>query len=280
MARYENWKQTLSDCNAKHTQLHHFLSKPDGHSQGAIHIQISVLEETIEELETKIAEYEKKHGVMPKDAEFGLQVSPNTRKCLESLHQSVETFSDLEMMSTSNLTGARETMDTLNKYRNDLAAFFVVPSGEKIMDSAELKKKYINHTLFDKIASGTRLGVADKEDIENLFSNTDPEKSPYYYRSLITSALTLGLMHNYDVQKVILLINIINQGEPLVWKRALVGLVVGLMDKQDKLNDDIVRRLAGLKEKPSVQKEFYNLAMAFEELEENMVTILIDGLKK
>ena len=271
MAIHDNWKAALSQMETAHKKLCDRFALAGEGTKGDIQIKMDMLEDSVTELTTKITKHEADNGVVPQNTHFPLQVSTQTQKCIASLSQSIETFLELETLIARDPSVSRTSLRDFNKYSNELAAFFVVPFGKKIMDSDELKKAYFNDTLFNKIASGTTLGVADNAHLDTLFNDADT--APAYHRSVITSALTLGLMHSYDAQKAIRLINIINDGERFVWKRALVGLTVALMDKQDQLNDGVVRRLEGLKEKPSVQKEFIALSSAFEELEDKMAFI-------
>ncbi len=72
----------------------------------------------------------------------------------------------------------------------------------------------------------------------------------WVYKAMAVSALTLNLLGTFDVNKLILLFDVISMGQYQIWERALIGLVIVLYlyDKRLELYPEIISRLKLLPE--------------------------------
>ncbi len=59
---------------------------------------------------------------------------------------------------------------------------------------------------------------------------------PWYYRSLLVSALTLSVLRYFDIEKIRILFDIYEDQEHRVWQRALVGILIGFYVHDNRLN--------------------------------------------
>ena len=73
---------------------------------------------------------------------------------------------------------------------------------------------------------------------------------PWYEKSMLVSALTLGMLQCFDQRKVTLLIDLYRSVDPRIAQRALVGMVISftLYDKRLQLYPSIMDRLSQYKE--------------------------------
>jgi len=72
---------------------------------------------------------------------------------------------------------------------------------------------------------------------------------PWYYKSLLVSALTMSLLRHFDIEKVKILFNVYEDQENRVWQRALVGilLVFYIHDNRLSFYPEIEQRIKLLK---------------------------------
>lgn len=126
----------------------------------------------------------------------------------------------------------------------------------RIIDSEHLKKLYAQ-VQFDEIAFSDSLDfVTEKMIMEKMRYAT---KYPWYERSLIVSALSLSLIRKFDADKINLLLDFIRGKEKHVWKRALVGLVLGLNNKINYIDQFLKDILQQLKQDVEIQQVLLEL---------------------
>jgi len=140
---------------------------------------------------------------------------------------------------------AQATKEVNNFLSNVIARF-----DDTIFDSEKAKKIFLDVNFDDISAAGT-MSPLSRDLVSKIRTGT--EKFENYRRSLIISALSLGLIKKYDEEKARMLIDFVNDGEPGLWHRSLVGLIIGLMDKEDFISDEIARRLKKLQNDQEVQ---------------------------
>jgi len=74
------------------------------------------------------------------------------------------------------------------------------------------------------------------DDLFNLIQRfTRPEAGDWPEKCLIASAITLSLLNHFDVQKFLLLIDLIETGQTQVYQRALTGLILCLLVYDQRL---------------------------------------------
>lgn len=138
----------------------------------------------------------------------------------------------------------------MSKGLNDFFSNVINKFDDQVLDSEKAKKEYIN-VKFDEISGEGELTPLTRDFIQKIRTETD--KYEPYRRSLIISALSLGLIKKYDEQRARLLLDFVTDGEPHLSQRAISGLVLGLLDKADYLSDEMQRRLKKLRYDDEVQ---------------------------
>ncbi len=124
---------------------------------------------------------------------------------------------------------------------------------EKVENIPALTDKYPIE-LFNQIYTTEKLSkplIATINDIRNS------SNYKWYQRALIVSAITISLIHHkaVDQNKILLLIDFVNDKEDKVWQRAIVGLVLALTHRKNAWIkfDAVKRRLQTLKTVADIQ---------------------------
>lgn len=144
-----------------------------------------------------------------------------------------------------------QNVASLTKSANDFMSLVINKVNDTILDSENAKKDYININ-FDELSGEGKIQPATLNFIYNL--RTDKNKYEPYRQSLIISALSLGLIKKYDETKARLLIDFATDDDPVLSYRALTGVVLGLLDKEDFISDDIKRKLETLQDNVKIQR--------------------------
>jgi tetratricopeptide (TPR) repeat protein len=71
-------------------------------------------------------------------------------------------------------------------------------------------------------------------EIELLNATCDSKRLPWHDKALVVSALTLSLLHYFDVNKFQILFRFAEKKEELVWERAMIGLFVASLKYNDR----------------------------------------------
>jgi tetratricopeptide (TPR) repeat protein len=159
---------------------------------------------------------------------------------------------------------------------------------EKIKEGGAYKKEFdpknFINALFDEILYGTTKDAARRAATTllphtklNIQEVRDDKKTFHdWQRSVLVSGITLSLTMVYDIEKINLLISFINDREPFVWKKALVGLYLILVkyEPQVKKDADLKRKLNNLKTQPDVQEAFVALHEALDNLDKEHKLLL------
>jgi Flp pilus assembly protein TadD len=122
------------------------------------------------------------------------------------------------------------------------------------------KSKDENRKFVSKLGILTKIHIKEVRDDKVAFQNWE--------RNVIVSAITLSLAKEYDIEKINLLIDFINDREPFVWKKALVGLFLCLQQSkhESKLKKDksLEAKLQNLRTQPDVQYALIKIGEAFD----------------
>ncbi|MBN2613857.1 MAG: tetratricopeptide repeat protein [Bacteroidales bacterium] len=106
---------------------------------------------------------------------------------------------------------------------------------------------YKNHLnrIFDLVWLTDKFGDAT---IDLVIKIIKTRSVPWYDKSILVSALTLSLIRHFDSNKVMLLLDFYDEGEDMVWQRALVGWLLGLHfhDKRLQFYPEITDRLKSM----------------------------------
>jgi len=79
---------------------------------------------------------------------------------------------------------------------------------------------------------------------------------PWYDKSILVSALTLSLIRHFDLEKVSLMFDFLEEGEHQIWQRAMTGLLLALLihDKRLVYYPEIGQRLKLVREQKNFNK--------------------------
>jgi Tfp pilus assembly protein PilF len=193
----------------------------------------------------------------------------------------------------------------LSDRRTDLAKQMLLMNGlfdnlyeehiTKIKEGGTYKKEFdpknFINSLFDEILFGNtkdttrnfigKLSVRTQKDIQEV--RNDKKAFHYWQRSVIVSGITLSLAIEYDIEKINLLIDFINDREQFVWKKALVGLFLIWNKHQNKLDKEtgLITKLQNLRTQPDVQYALIQIGLGFETFEEDidMTIQFVSGTK-
>ncbi len=144
-----------------------------------------------------------------------------------------------------------QDVSALSKSANNFMKMIINKVDDTILDSENAKKEYIIAN-FEEISGEEEIQPGTLNFIFNL--RTDKIKYEPYRQSLIISALSLGLIKKYDETKARLLIDFATDDDPVLSYRALAGVVLGLLDKEDYISDDIQRKLETLQDNIKIQR--------------------------
>ena len=99
----------------------------------------------------------------------------------------------------------------------------------------------------------TKYGDSEKNWLSKVKKTAD---IPWQYKSLIISGITMGLLQNFDVNKIHILLDFYEYGETQVWQRALVGILLGLYhyDEISQYYPELITRLEGYKNNPEIAR--------------------------
>jgi len=105
-----------------------------------------------------------------------------------------------------------------------------------------------------------------REDETNLVSQIIPSRFiPWYDKCILVSSLTLSMVRHFDIQKVNLLFDFLENKEDQVWQRALTGLILGLFfhDKRLKYYPEIESRLKLVREEKDFNKNIEAIILQY-----------------
>lgn len=139
---------------------------------------------------------------------------------------------------------------SMSKGLNDVISTMMQQFNATVQDSESAKKEYLN-VKFDELAGEGGLTPLTRDFILQVRTRKDLYES--YRRSLIISALSLGLIRKFNDDKARMLLDFIADGEATLAERALVGLILGLLGRADYLGDDLLMRLKKLQQDEDVQ---------------------------
>ena len=169
----------------------------------------------------------------------------------ESLNSFVDTFRSLY---DSGPTDEPEAFaKTLGSVTDKIVDFFISAHFRKLDADQSVKESALYDDLFERIVFEEKLSHLDLIRIKEVL---DPEKRySDEDRTFITTAISLGVIRKYNSQKLSLLVDIINDGDEVIWQRALVGLMLGVRGNEWPLFWDrrLTRKLKLLELNPLVQ---------------------------
>ena len=114
-------------------------------------------------------------------------------------------------------------------------------NGQKEQDKWS-RENEISHKLF------SYFWLSDKLSEKQVILVTEAAQNkflPWYYKSLIVSAVTLSALRHFDVEKLKVLFDFYQQRETQVWQRALIGILIitFIYDNRIRLYPEIEQRI-------------------------------------
>ena len=151
---------------------------------------------------------------------------------------------------------------TVDQELNDLLKDSQIESHESA--GSERQRSELHSLLFRIIWLTGKYGDQETKLVQNIIAS---DKLPWYDKALFTSALTLGVLHCFDVTKIQLLFALYEKKEDQIWERALVGLLFALYKYDGRI--DLY---------PGIMKKLDSYT-GDEELERNIEAIIIQTLR-
>jgi len=111
--------------------------------------------------------------------------------------------------------------------------------------SINLKSDY-PHIIFNRLYYEKELYEVEYQQLSAAVSDTDLK---WYEKSIIISALTLSILRELDEKKLSILVEFVLQFENNLWQKALVGVVLGIYNRDNLLlfYPEVIKRLSELK---------------------------------
>ncbi|GAF04190.1 tetratricopeptide repeat protein [Saccharicrinis fermentans] len=168
---------------------------------------------------------------------------PERSKVYDNILRTCYTLSD-QLFSSINYTHSSgifyETKRNLfAKESKDLKELIHLLYGEltqqKIADQAGLQSSSNNETailIFNKLWVTEKLSNEEIDDLRQLIRDTSVH---YSYRSIFISALTMGLLQEFSLDKTLLLFDFIDHPENELKQRAITGLILNLYKYDNRL---------------------------------------------
>lgn len=107
------------------------------------------------------------------------------------------------------------------------------------------EKEQMERRIFNRVWVEYPLTVGDTEAMEWAFSS---EALPDYFKSLLVSALMLGLIAYYDERRLLLLLNVYQSAKEEVAMRALCAAMLAMYIHRNRLGLKVTQRVALLKD--------------------------------
>jgi len=159
-----------------------------------------------------------------------------------------------EQVKNINLESSENQSDELHR-----DAMLLREEIEKILDK-NLQNR--SHILFDRVLIEPQLNPEIIKEVRDVAKN---DKYPDHEKAMLVGALTLSLVQKFDPERVDLLLDFLNEFRENVWQRALVGLVLGLYNRDKKLTlyPNLMRKLRNLQQIEEIQNGLYVINMIF-----------------
>ncbi len=189
---------------------------------------------------------------------------PHREKIYNTLVKQLLNLADIIKENIYALDGTMQTYTykrRINKY--------AINSSEKINELLEIQKngelKSVEKEfgeLFNVVWFTDKYSKQTSEKMLELFLSPDTR---WYHKCLIVSSITLSLIRCFDIEKINLLFAIIQQSEPQIYERALVGLLISLNlhDERLKYYPEITKTLKAISFIPDFNKNVENILMQF-----------------
>lgn len=163
----------------------------------------------------------------------------------------------------------RENMDMVESLQGlsfDHELEEMLRSTELYSDESEsepaIRHRQAIYNIFNQLWLTDKLTEDDASMVLRIFGS---DSIPWFEKAMMVSALTLGLLRNFDPRRVQILIELYNHADPQVNQRALVGLLITFRVHDDRiqLNPHLATALTPLKANPDFAKEAMAVVIQF-----------------
>lgn len=134
------------------------------------------------------------------------------------------------------------------------------------MSTSNIKEHY-PYIIFDRIISAKELKSQEVNELKGFVSSLDAN---YYEKCIVVSSLTLSLIKQLDLVRLGLLIDFVQEYEDQVWQRALIGLILSLRNRSQKLEGQLRRKVEVLKDAPHIQKALVAIDQAYHKFQRDL----------
>lgn len=134
------------------------------------------------------------------------------------------------------------------------------------MSASNIKEHY-PYIIFDRIISEKELGQQEINELKGFVSDS---QAKFHEKCIVVSSLTLSLIKQLDFVRLGLLIDFVQEYEDQVWQRALLGLILSLRNRDQKLNEQLRRKVQVLKDAPHIQKALVAIDQAYHKFQRDL----------
>lgn len=134
--------------------------------------------------------------------------------------------------------------------------------------------------IFKNIVSQNELRP---NEVNKLRSFVGDKEVKYHEKCVVVSALTLSLLKDLEFTRLDILIDFVNQSENNVWQRALLGLMLVLQERDQKLKGypALCRKVQNLKDVVPVQQALFAIGQAYRKFQQDVMqqNVVVDLLE-
>ena len=215
----------------------------------------------------KIGNVEALINIEEKSSDFEIQskndtevkYNDNNESKLDSIEIKINKFEDLKNKIQHYDATQKDAFEYLEL--RDLFLKRLIDDYDNILSNSKILNNTVSEMIFHKIVSSETLSETVKLDINKIRENKYDFKD--YHRAIVVSALTISIIKysKFDYRKADFLIDFLSDKEDNIWERALVGLYISLMYRDNKwLKYNLFKeRLLTLKNDEKIQEGLYQI---------------------
>lgn len=142
----------------------------------------------------------------------------------------------------------KKEQEKLENYRDKLYKEIFSPFDEKLTSSKKTRANTASN-LFHKLYTYKDITTEDKDKIYKIIKS---QKFLWHEKSLIISGLTVGVLTQFNIDKIELLMDVMTDFKENLWDRAFVGVVLSFIkyDNRIELFPDVFNKIKKLQDTP------------------------------
>ncbi len=181
-----------------------------------------------------------------------LDLTALVRQKLLEVRSGVSFYTDKQALNTAHSSVKEEMISQIEKKMLNKEWEEIISDESTAI--TEQERKYFVDELFRIIWLTDQFQEQDNRLIEDVIATN----SLYWHeKCIMVSALTLSVQRFFDVDKIMLMVDLCQRGEQQVWQRALVGLILVIYQYDQRLNlhRELLHRIEALTDDPDFIKK-------------------------